>query len=380
MTALQQSFRQVAGQFAPRVALFLRWWRDSLLAWLPMRWRWALGWAPARLLLQQRDDVLMLQREIGNERTDAGRLPWPCEVTALDAALREPRLRQLPRTWLLPSDGVLRRRLRLPARAADRLRDVLGFEIDRQTPFTADQVTWDARLLGAREGDQVEAELVVLSRRQLDDWRAAMGTWADAMSGIDVLGDDGRPLQVNLLPPEQRRRGGPSRLRGDLLLVAAGLVLLALAGNQILHNRQQAADALRADVEQRASQARGVATERARLQSLVDGAAFLETQRARHAGTLQVWNELTRLLPDGTYLEKLGIENDQLQLIGLSREANQLVPLLQASPLWRRVYQTGVLQADGTAGGRDRFTLTAELVPTPAATPATEVRDAAQRP
>lgn len=383
MTALQQSFRQVAAQFAPRVALFVRWWRESLLAWLPMRWRWALGWAPARLLLLQRGDALILQREIGSERTDVGRLPWPCEVTALDAVLREPRLRQLPRSWLLPSAGVLRRTLRLPARAAERLRDVLGYEIDRQTPFTADQVTWDARLLGAREGDQVEAELVVMSRRQLEDWRAAMGAWADAMSGIDVLDEDGRPLQVNLLPLEQRRRGGASSLRRDLLLIAAALVLLVLAGNRILDNRQQAADVLRADVEQRAGQARSVATERARLQALVDGAAFLEAQRARRAGTLQVWAELTRLLPDGTYLEKLGIENDQLQLIGLSREANQLVPLLQASTLWRRVYQTGVLQADGTASGRDRFTLTAELVPTPAATPATtttEVRDAAQRP
>lgn len=380
MSALQQSFRQVAGQFAPRVGAFLRWWRESLLAWLPMRWRWALGWAPARLLLLQRDDVLIVHREVGNERTEVARLPWPCDVTALEPVLREPRLRQLPRVWLLPAGEVLRRTLRLPVRAADRLRDVLGFEIDRQTPFTADQVTWDARLLAPVAGDQVEAELVVLSRRQLERWRDTLGPWADALSGIDVLGDDARPLQVNLLPAEQRRRAGRSRLRRDLLLLTTALVLLALAGNQILDNRQASADALRADVERRAQQARGVASERGQLQALVDGATFLEQQRARRAGTLQVWNELSRLLPDGTYLEKLGIENDQLQLIGLSREANQLVPLLQGSPLWRRVYQTGVLQADGTASGRDRFTLTAELVPTAAAAPATEVRDAAQRP
>jgi len=52
-------------------------------------------------------------------------------------------------------------------------------------------------------------------------------------------------------------------------------------------------------------------------------------------------------------------------LIGLSREASQLVPLLQDSPLWRKVNLTGVLQADGGAAGRDRFTLTAELQPLP---------------
>ena len=78
------------------------------------------------------------------------------------------------------------------------------------------------------------------------------------------------------------------------------------------------------------------------------------------------------------------MEGNTLQLIGLSREASQLVPLLQDSPLWRKVNLTGVLQADGGAGGRDRFTLTAELQPLPgapapaapaAATPAPEVAD-----
>mgnify|MGYP006196309201 CR=1 FL=1 len=85
---------------------------------------------------------------------------------------------------------------------------------------------------------------------------------------------------------------------------------------------------------------------------------------------LEVWNELTRRLPDGTYLEKLAIENNSLQLIGLSSEASQLVPLLQDAPQWRKVNLTGVLQADGAASGRDRFTLTAELQPLPGATPA----------
>ncbi|MNU01131.1 hypothetical protein D3C72_2444430 [compost metagenome] len=58
------------------------------------------------------------------------------------------------------------------------------------------------------------------------------------------------------------------------------------------------------------------------------------------------------------------------------------MPLLQDSPLWRKVNLTGVLQADGGAAGRDRFTLTAELQPLPGAvvapapTPApTEVAD-----
>ena len=57
-------------------------------------------------------------------------------------------------------------------------------------------------------------------------------------------------------------------------------------------------------------------------------------------------------------------------------EASRLVQLLQDAPQWRKVNLTGVLQADGAASGRDRFTMTAELQPLPAAAPNREAADA----
>jgi len=360
MTAWQQGFRQVTAQVAPRASHFLHWWRTSLLAWLPARWQWALGWAPARLLLRQQDDQLHLEREIGTQRLAVATLPWPCQAAALATAL-PPRLQRLPRYWLLDGGQVLRRTLRVPAAAAGRLLDVMGFEIDRQTPFIADQVSHDVRLLGDAGAGQLDVELVVLPRVRLEQWQQDVGSWADAVSGIDVMDRAGEPLKVNLLPPPLRRHMRNPQLRLELLLAVAALVMLLLAGSQLLHNREQAADTLRAEVERSARNARGVADERARLQALVDGARFLDEERDKRPTMLAVWNELSRKLPDGSFLEKIGVENQQLQLIGLSREANQLVPLLQQSALWQRVNLTGVLQADGTAGGRDRFTLTAEL-------------------
>lgn len=370
MTAWQEGIRQVAGQFTPRASRFLRWWRDSLRSWLPLRWQWALGWSPARLLLRLDEDALLAYSDVAGSDSGAIRLPWPCPPAALEAAL-PPRLRRLPRFWLLPVAQVLQRRMRLPAAAAGRLHDVVGFEIDRQTPFSADQVVYDVRVLGPVGTAQLEVELVVLPRRQLDQWQEQAGEWATVLAGLDVLAapgsdDAGVPLRVNLLPPAQRHRSADPQRRRDLLLLATAVVLLGLAGGRILDNRQEAANGLRAQVQDHSRQARAVSDQRAELQALVDGARFLEERRARQPSSLQVWNELSRLLPTGTYLEKIGIENGTVQLIGLSREASQLVPLLQPSPLWQRVNLTGVLQAD-QAAGRDRFTLTAELkAPAPA--------------
>lgn len=380
MTAWRDSLVQARGRLSPSVGRSLRWWRRSLLAWLPVRWQWAMGWSRSRLLLQQHGQTLQLQRQTGAQLDAVADLPWPLTPQALDAVL-DARLRGLPRHWLLPAAAVLRRPLRVPAAAAERLRDVVGFEIDRQTPFDASQVSFDVRELGALDDGQLQVELVVIPRRQLDQWAEHVGSWSHALAGVDVVDAHGQPLDVNLLPLAQRQNTRDPMARVNLLMALGAVVLLALAGTQLLDNRRAAADALRAQVDAAARDARQVAAQRQQLQTLVEGAAFLEGKRSAHASTVELWNELTRLLPDGTYLEKMSVEGNTLQLIGLSREASQLVQLLQVSPLWRKVNLTGVLQADGVANGRDRFTLTAELQPLPgapaaaAAPPAPEVAD-----
>ncbi len=375
MTAWRDSLVRARGRVSPGVGSSLRWWRQSLLAWLPVRWQWAMGWSRSRLLLQRDGDVLRLQRQTGEQIEAIADLPWPVSPGAVEGVL-DARLRGLPRHWLLPADTVLRRPLRLPAAAAERLRDVVGFEIDRQTPFDASQVSYDVRELGALPDGQLQVELVVIPRPQLEQWAQQAGPWAQAVAGVDAVDAEGRPLDVNLLPVAQRQPYRDPMARWNAILAISAIVLIALAGHQLLENRQAAADALRAQVDDAARDARRVAAERQQVQSLVEGAAFLEGKRAEHASTVEIWNELTRLLPDGTYLEKMSIEGTTLQLIGLSREASQLVPLLQDSPLWRKVNLTGVLQADGATSGRDRFTLTAELQPPPGATPpAKEVAD-----
>lgn len=375
MTAWRDSLVRARGRLSPGVGSSLRWWRQSLLAWLPVRWQWAMGWSRSRLLLQRDGEVLRLQRQTGEQIEAIAELPWPVSPATLDTVL-DARLRSLPRHWLLPAGSVLRRPLRLPAAAAERLRDVVGFEIDRQTPFDASQVSYDVRELGALPDGQLQVELVVIPRVQLEQWAQQAGPWAQPVAGVDAVDATGQPLDVNLLPVAQRQPYRDPMARWNWLLAVGAVVLLALAGHQLIDNRQAAADQLREQVDAAARDARRVAAERQQLQSLVEGAAFLEGKRAEHASTVEIWNELTRLLPDGTYLEKMSIEGTTLQLIGLSREASQLVPLLQDSPLWRKVNLTGVLQADGATSGRDRFTLTAELQPLPGAMPpAKEVAD-----
>jgi general secretion pathway protein L len=349
---------------------FFGWWSRALLSWLPPRLRLALGMDRGRLLLQREGGAIELRLQRLGEIRDLGHLPGlgegaghiPANIDPL-AGLLAPAAAELPRWLVLPAANGLRRRLLLPAAAADRLRDVVGFEIERQTPFAADAVAFDARVLGRREHDgQIEAELVVVPRATLDPHLAVLGPLAATLAGVDVAAADGAPLGVNLLPPALRRRtADPWRAWNLVLATIAVLATVALLW-QLLDNRRDAADELQTQIERGAAPARRAAAERAELVALLEGQAFLDRLRATRPTDVEIIDELSRRLPDGTYLEKLAIEDNRLTLIGLSNEAAALVSRLQGSPLWRAPALAGALMPD-PASGRDRFTLTAELTP-----------------
>lgn len=342
----------------------LAWWGHALAAWLPVRVRRAIGVDRGRLLLVPvADGEVDLRLQRAGELHDLGRLPALADASGDDplAPVLSPAAVDLPRWLVLPPGGSLVRRLALPAAAAERLRDVMRFELDRQTPFAADDVMYDARLVGRRPDGQLDVELVAAPRARVEPLLAMLGPLAGRLAGIDVLEADGSPRGVNLLDPAARRRQRDPWQLWNRVLVGVGVVALAAVLVTVLDNRRQAADALDAEVRHRSRPARMAAQQRQALVDLVQGQAFLDRRRAELPTAVEVMDELSRRLPDGTYLEKLAMEGDRLTLIGLSNQAPSLVNRLEGSPLWRSPALAGALQPD-PATGRDRFTLTAELV------------------
>ncbi|MDQ3159789.1 MAG: PilN domain-containing protein, partial [Pseudomonadota bacterium] len=342
---------------------FLGWWGAGLASWLPPRWRQLLTASADRLLVQVEGDGLRLRRQMANELQDIALFPAPpvrgpqddplANVLVGDAA-------KMPRWLLLPAASGLRRTLQLPGAARERLREVLGFEIERQTPFAASDVLFDGRVLQVRDDGQLQVELVVVPRARFDDANAILGGLSSWLAGVDLADADGRPLGINLLPESQRKvRANPWRW-WNLLFTALFLVGLTLGLAQVLANRREAARQLQADVDIRSAQARTVTQQRQRLIDSVEGGTYLQQQRVSRAPVVEVMDELARRLPDGTYLEKAAIEGGQLTLIGLSNQAAALVGKLEGARPWNAPALSGALQPDPRTRS-DRFTLVAQL-------------------
>lgn len=369
MTAFVDNLGRFGARLRPGAGGFFAWWAQALASWLPVSWRALFGLVHERLLLVCDGDGLVLRLQTSGGLRDVGRVPWPSDVAEIDdplAPLLASSIAELPRWLLLPGATGLRRRMLLPAAAAERLRDVLAFEIDRQTPFSADAVYYDARIVDRRSDGQLDVELVAVPKTTMDAMTAELGVVAATLIGADLADNGGAPLGVNLLPNLQRNRAADPWRAWNWALATVAVIALAAGMWQVLSNRRAAADAFEREVAASTQKARAVTVQRQQLLDVVEGAAFLNGIRSGRPTTVEVIDELSRRLPDTTYLEKLAIEDTNVLLIGLSSEASSLAQRLEGSKLWRSPALTGALQPDPRTR-RDRFTLTAELavVPTP---------------
>jgi general secretion pathway protein L len=275
---------------------------------------------------------------------------------------------------------VLQRNLSLPAAAEENLRQVLAFEMDRQTPFKADQIYFDSRVTGRdASGRNVLVELVLLPRAQLDQEIAALPAGASALDGVDAwrAAPGGDRRQINLMPQERRARRRDMRLPLNLGLAALVLALLFVNMDESLTNRADAVESMRAEVEKSNVEARQVATLRKTLADSVAGANFLSDKKRNSPLTVAVLDDLSRRLPEDTFLERLQIENGEIQLQGQAKEAAKLIALLSSSACLGDPRLQGQIQPDARTG-KERFQITADAKPCNAAPTDAKAKPAAE--
>ncbi|MEO6076656.1 MAG: PilN domain-containing protein [Dokdonella sp.] len=350
------------------IPAFFSWWGNELARTLPPRWRSLLSERSDALLLERADRELIVWRERGNDTpTEFGRISLDippedqaAEFSRLRARIENPSVRTV---LCIDNDRVLRRIVTLPAAAEANLRQVLSFEMDRQTPFKADQVYFDSRVVSRdASGRNMHVEMVLMPRSQLDEEIAVVAGGALPMDGIDTWqrNEGHQRRHVNLLPVERRSRR--RSLRAPIIAGLALLAIILLVANMAmsLTNRSQAVEFMRADVDRMDTTARKVRSEKQMLVDSIAGANFLAEKKRTTAPTVALIDDLTRRIPDNTFIERLNIENNQVQLQGQSSEAAKLIGLLSGSPYIGNPTFQGPIQPDARSG-KERFQITADL-------------------
>jgi len=272
--------------------------------------------------------------------------PWPLPAQALAVGERV--------ILDLPAEHVLVQRLALPLAAARDLTQVMQFELDRFTPFTAEQVHYVVRR-EAVDAEQLWVTLALVRREWLQQCLAQCNEQGLVLDGIEVLDDHGQPTGLDLLPRAQQTAASG---RGRYLVPGLALLclLLALALPAVwLHNRGLAVAAMHAEVQALRQQAGEVAALRTSLDAAQGAAQFLGKRRQAQPGRALLLSELTACLPSDTWLQSLEVHADgQVDLAGFSARASALIGQIKGCPHLVEAQYQGVIQPD-EASGRDRF-------------------------
>ncbi len=246
----------------------------------------------------------------------------------------------------LPREAVLCRELVLPLAAAHDLQAMIGFEMDRLTPFAAEELYWSVSgVQRDRARGKLSLQLSFVLRGQVEPLRQALARQRLVPSFIEA---DGGRIE---LETESRRANRLMQMG-----LSALCVLLALSCLVSPFVRQQIAlDAVAQSIAAHAPAAEKALALRRQLATAASGRAAIA--QARRAGdALQVLAILTSALPDGTWLDDLTLKSGDLMMDGRSNDAARLIGLLSAvSGLSDPSFTAPVTRtADGTA---DQFSL-----------------------
>ena len=340
----------------------LDWWFGQLSSLLPARWQAALATKDAELWFTVDGNRLLVRTPSHASAEPVAELDLGAPdnlLATFDESLSED-LRNRRRILLLPSTQVLRRRLQLPAAARENLVTVLGFELDRQTPFRAEQVFFDSRVLPHDlAAKTVPVELGLVPREPVKAALTALGPLVVQLDGIDAL-SAGTRMGFNFLPPAQRRRRAHRALWINLGLVAASVLFLVMAMSHLVDNRVAAVESLLAESDVQRDAAREVAVLRKSLEEAVAGANFLAVRKKTAPSMIELLNTLTEVFPDNTFIERLNVAGTTLSMTGQSGQAARLVEILSGAKGIREAALSGAIQPDSRSG-KDRFNLTAQL-------------------
>ncbi|NID04552.1 fimbrial assembly protein [Luteibacter jiangsuensis] len=343
---------------------FLRWWGNELAPLVPVRWRSAFAGGQRWYVVERVAEGWRLRRAgEGGSLVDVADVDPPEHRAGLLAhALAEADPADRRVALVLPATQVLRRRLVLPLAARDNLRQVVGFDLDRQTPFRAEDIHYGVRELQetAAEGRFV-AELAATPRATLDpllDELVALGIHPDR---VDV-GQGEALAGVDLLPPARAPRRVDRRRRLNAALAAAIVLLVFAAMAAWLHNRNVALETMTATVESMRADAQRVSALRQRLTESAGASGFLARKKTESPSILPVLDELTHRLPDDTWLERFTLNaTGQLGFQGQSPQAARLIDALKGARTIGEPSFQGTIQSDPTSG-KERFYMQAKAV------------------
>ena len=271
---------------------------------------------------------------------------------------------------VLRPDRFLWKPLDLPRRAVEFLDAMIRSQLDRLTPWTAQEAVFGSAAPVEISGDRIRTMVIAAPRtrfepliRLAESWLAGSVVLFAAPEAVQTAdaGELGARSATKLT--EQHLRGSldvgrVSRMLTAVLTVAAIAATLSLAAGSIAGEKLE---------QQQRLLSRKISERRAALRldlQGTDSAALrgLQHRKQETAADVLALDALSRVLPDNTYVTELRMDKDKLQIAGTSQDAAALVRLIEQSAHFKHATFSAptTRSVDGTG---ERFRIEADIKP-----------------
>ncbi len=347
--------------FAPLLegaSSFFAWWRGELWGLVPERGRkWLAGAGPGVVLAEVETGFQIL----AEDATRPGAAPGPAPLSRAEALSALARMADSGTAATvgirLPQSKCFQRKVELPKAARNDAGQILSFNLERATPFKLRDV-YTAHVVEEEAGSKGKLRFLqlVTKREAVDALVADVKAAGLEVAFVDCW--DNQPssgLSLNFLEASTASRGRrsatlPRALAALVLLLAASAFLL------LLTSHGSALAELQAQTAKMRTQAAEVRRVLERSDAAVAGLARLHRLKLGQVPSIEVLEEISRVLPDSVWLSDLRIEGDTLDISGLAKAGAALPSLLEQSPLFADAALTAPLTLDPRED-KERFSL-----------------------
>ena len=341
---------------------FFTWWFRQLAELLPQRLRQsafsvadALVVAPIGPLASGVEAVTIHLRRNGRA------------TTVGQFNLGEVDLAELPRTagkatvLRLSQADVLGKTVTLPLAAERELDQALAFEMDRETPFSVEELYWNHRVTAAdRQNGRLSVRLSLIPKASLDPLLNGLAQFGILPRRVEIADGPDMGFYLPLNGEGSRAHHASSRLLWPAAAICAVLILAAIVTPFV---RQELA---LASLDRKVAAGRAAAAEADSLRHEIDrlsgSAGFVDSERDKAGRPLVILAAATRVLPDDTYLTEMELRQRKVTLSGRSAAAARLIGALAADGEFRNpAFAAPVTRLEALRS--ELFTINAEVGP-----------------
>lgn len=234
---------------------------------------------------------------------------------------------------------AIQKELSLPAAAKENLYQVVTYELSRYSPFSTEHAYYDVKALDVNnEPGQLRVVLILTAREVLDTLcrnLKTLGITPKFADYEDIPNDlEGNEASYNLLPDWLRPPPNKSsQLIHGMLTGLAGLMLLLALALPVLFEFH-AVNALQEKIDAIEKDAKNTKALQSEVVALVEETQQLIDKKTEKPPIVEVFDTLSKLIKDDTWLAYAQYANGQLQMQGESPAASTLISVLEDSDLF----------------------------------------------